>query len=143
MIAHQHLQQHPPKSVPNSTRPSIEHPRHHQHPPNSIPKQHLQQHPKLHALCTLPSISQICACTVTLRAPPTAPPQTPSRTPNPAPAPQAACPLAPYRQDPRASISQIAPAPSPSNSSPNSIPKHHQHQHPKLHAPVHPTVKMQ
>ena len=119
--------------------------------PNSIPKQHLQQRPKLHAPCTLPSISQ--------KAPQTAPPQTPSRTPNSIPerhlhqhpklrAPlhptvkmqKCACAVTCMPDSTRASKSQIAPAPSPA---PQQHPKTPQHQHPKLHAPVHPTIKMQ
>ena len=89
------------------------------------------KHPKLHAPCALPSISQKCACTEILRAPQTAPAQTPSHTPNSIPkrhlqnpklhAPlhptvkmqKCACTVTCMPDSTQASISQIAPAPSP------------------------------
>ena len=50
MIAHQHVRSQSSKNCACAVTSTS----------NSTPKQHLHQHPKLHAPCTLPSISQKC-----------------------------------------------------------------------------------
>ena len=114
MIAHQHLQQHPPKSVPNKTAPGRQSST---RAITSTPQTASQNSTKLHAPCTLPSISQnmrlhrhpkstpnstppnqTASQNATCTSTPSCMPVTlPSRCKN-VPAPSPACPIAPGRQ---------------------------------------------